>query len=306
MDSRSIMRNLLVSQPLDVLGFVLFDQLRLRCGGDQRFRVVGREFVHRDHQLGRLDLPQRQHFPEFGERVDCDVLVLENFGYLGADSIQQASLSNDALNIDVERFRNPLLGHASFYGFDDHPVLLNHRKPVDALVVGEGLIVGRNEANDLGLPRSFRTSIRRWPSSRRYLPGSLRSRATTGGSTMPTSRMDAAIWAYFGVFLTAGGHELQGMDLGDGNAAVASFSKPSSTVDDRHFRAMFSLGLQPRMRVAMFLGSVSSPSARNSVMKFSSPKSLRKASVTNTSRLRVARLCGSKAVCGRHLPDKRE
>ena len=47
---------------------------------------------------------------------------------------------------------------------------------------------------------------------------------------MPTSRMDAAIWAYFGVFLTAVGDELERLNVGDRDASVPLLQRPSSPV----------------------------------------------------------------------------
>ena len=105
------------------------------------------------------------------------------------------------------------------------------------------------------------------------MPGSLRSRATTGGSTMPTSRMDATICAYFGVFLIASVTILSGW--------MSSDRDPKPRLLEAHLhrstlpalRAMS--GLTPAwMRVARLPGSVSSPSARNSVTKFSSANSV--------------------------------
>ena len=73
--------------------------------------------------------------------------------------------------------------------------------------------------------------MRRCPSSRRYLPGSLRSRATTGGSTMPTSRIDATIWAYFGVFLIAAETSLRGW-IRRSQCAARLPRKPFSPLSD--------------------------------------------------------------------------
>ena len=49
--------DLFVAQPSNVLRLVRLDQLRLWRRCDQRFRVVDRVLVHRDHQLGGLNLP---------------------------------------------------------------------------------------------------------------------------------------------------------------------------------------------------------------------------------------------------------
>ena len=54
-------------------------------------------------------------------------------------------------DIHVERLCNPFLGDASFHRLHDHLVFLDDREAIDALVVGEGLVVGGNQASDFGL-----------------------------------------------------------------------------------------------------------------------------------------------------------
>ena len=45
------------------------------------------------------------------------------------------------LNINIEGPGDALLGDASLDRLEDHPVLLDHREAIDALVIGEGLVV---------------------------------------------------------------------------------------------------------------------------------------------------------------------
>ncbi len=78
------------------------------------------------------------------------MLVLENLGNLRADAIEKLSLSDNALNVHVERLCNSLFRDASLHRLYNHPVLLNHRQTIDALIVCEGLVVGGNQAGDFG------------------------------------------------------------------------------------------------------------------------------------------------------------
>jgi hypothetical protein len=69
----------------------------------------------------------------------------------GANAVEQLDLALDAARVEVQRGRDLFLGDTALDRFQDHPVLLNGRDAADALVVGEGLVVGRHEAFDLFL-----------------------------------------------------------------------------------------------------------------------------------------------------------
>ena len=131
---------------------------------------------------------------------------------------------------------------------------------------------------------SLRTSMRRCPSSRRYFPGSLVASDNRRLDNAHFTDRRSDLGVFWGVFLTFARDKLERLDFGDGNAQPSP-RKPSHT-DVAVLRAMSGLrsGLE---RAARFRGRVSSPSARNSVTKFSSTISFRMASVTKISRFRV-------------------
>ena len=130
-------------------GLRRLDQLRLRRGGKQRLGIAGRELVHRHHQLHRLDLPQRQHPLQDRDRVHVDVLVLQHVDDFGADAVEQAHLGTQKGDIDIERLGDALFRYAALDGLHDHLVLLHDRDAADAPVVGDGLIVGRQQTKHL-------------------------------------------------------------------------------------------------------------------------------------------------------------
>ncbi len=75
----------------------------------------------------------------------------------------------------------------------------------DPLVVGEGLVVGRYQAVDIldpQVPQNFETKMAVEEEETSRLTG---LRATTGGSTNPTSRTEAAICLNFLLVLTSVG-----------------------------------------------------------------------------------------------------
>src|SRR5690606_6708186 len=130
----------------DGLRFELIRELSLWRRRDQRFDVTNGVFAHCDHEFSSLDLAQWHHLPQFCERMNRYVLVFQNLGGFSTDPIEQASLSLDVINIDIERLCYPLLGGATLDSFQDHSMFLNDRESIDALVICERFIVCRNQA----------------------------------------------------------------------------------------------------------------------------------------------------------------
>lgn len=70
---------------------------------------------------------------------------------------------------------------------------LDRRRAADPLVEGECLVISRNQTFNIGGTHIFQSFSSDMAVEEEILPGWLGSRATTGGSTRPTSRIDAAI-----------------------------------------------------------------------------------------------------------------
>jgi len=83
------------------------------------------------------------------ERFDRAMTVLQKIGDFSADAIEQAAFTSDQSDIDVERLGDPLFRHAGFYRFQDHLVFLNGSQATDALVVGEGLVIGCDQTHGI-------------------------------------------------------------------------------------------------------------------------------------------------------------
>ena len=65
-------------------------------GRDQEgFGLVGAVIVRRHHEFSDLQLTDRLHFPQLLEGVDPDRLVLQQFGDVGVDAVQQLSALAD-------------------------------------------------------------------------------------------------------------------------------------------------------------------------------------------------------------------
>jgi hypothetical protein len=90
-----------------------------------------------------------------------DVLIFQDFSRLAANAVQQSTLSLDASNIDVQRFRNTFFGDAALNRLDDHPVFLDDRDAVDAFFIGECFVFDGDEAHHLGFALSLSASIRK-------------------------------------------------------------------------------------------------------------------------------------------------
>ncbi len=73
--------------------------------------------------------------------------ILEKLGGLRTNTLEKAAFLLDVRDIDIERFCNSMLRHASFNRLQNHSVFLNCGKPIDAFVVGECLIVRRDETS---------------------------------------------------------------------------------------------------------------------------------------------------------------
>ena len=101
-------------------------------------------------------------------------------------------------------FRYFLFRNVSFNCLGDHPLLLDRGQTIDALVVGKRFIVCRNKAFDLCLAEIAQHFDPQMTIKQRKDLGSRVSWTTTGGSTNPISRMEAAIcrylWLAFAVF----------------------------------------------------------------------------------------------------------
>ncbi len=76
------------------------------------------------------------------------MLVAKQVGRFGADPLQQSTPTPDAPDVDVERACKPLFRHAFGNRRHDHFVFLDDRQAIDAFVVREGFIIGRNQADD--------------------------------------------------------------------------------------------------------------------------------------------------------------
>ena len=71
-------------------------------------------------------------------------------------------------------------------------MLLDGRQPVDPLVVGEGLVVIGNQARRLALAELQQRGMSQMAVDQHIGPGAPR-RATTSGSTIPTSVIEATM-----------------------------------------------------------------------------------------------------------------
>jgi hypothetical protein len=69
------------------------------------------------------------------------VLVLKDLSNLWADSVEEPSLSLDVANINIEGPGDAFLRYASLNRLANHPVFLDHRDAIDALVIGKCLVV---------------------------------------------------------------------------------------------------------------------------------------------------------------------
>ncbi|MNL25164.1 hypothetical protein D3C87_1466350 [compost metagenome] len=78
--------------------------------------------------------------------MDADRLILEQLGNIVMNAIEKVPPRPYRIDIDVERSRELLLRDASLDRSHDHVMLLYRRKPIDALVVRERLVVLRNDA----------------------------------------------------------------------------------------------------------------------------------------------------------------
>jgi hypothetical protein len=79
-------------------------------------------------------LAQWHHLLQLCECIDCDLLVFENVGHLWAYSFEKSSLSDDAQNINIESFCNPLLRDSSLDRLYDHLVLLDRDQSLTAMI----------------------------------------------------------------------------------------------------------------------------------------------------------------------------
>ena len=75
--------------------------------------------------------------------------VAQQVGCFGTDADQQVALLADAADVEVECACEPLFRNAPFHRLQDHPVFLDDRYPADPAIVGEGLVLGCDEAHDL-------------------------------------------------------------------------------------------------------------------------------------------------------------
>ena len=120
-------------------------------GGEQRFRIAGRVVARRAHQLRRLDLAHRLHLAQHLERVleltDLSFSNSMTSGQMPTSSVRRRLMR---LDVEVEGLGEFVLRDAAFDCSHDHEVLLNRGEPIDPLVVRVGLVVGRDEALDLG------------------------------------------------------------------------------------------------------------------------------------------------------------
>lgn len=69
---------------------------------------------------------------------------------LGMEAFEEVFALDDLADVEIEGLGDLLFGDATFEGFHDHPVLLNEGETVDLVVVGEGVVVGRDEARGGG------------------------------------------------------------------------------------------------------------------------------------------------------------
>ena len=76
-----------------------------------------------------------------------NVLVLEDFSDLCANTFKQATLPFDVVHVNVERLRNPRFRYTPFDDLEDHPMLLDDRQAVDPFIIGEPLVIRGDEAN---------------------------------------------------------------------------------------------------------------------------------------------------------------
>jgi hypothetical protein len=82
----------------------------------------------------------------FGDR-----LIFQHIDRIRMDSVEQVQAAANFIDLDVQRAGNVLRRHSLLNRPHDHPMFLNRRDPADFVVVGIGIILGRDQARGLRL-----------------------------------------------------------------------------------------------------------------------------------------------------------
>lgn len=139
-------RHRLGRDSLDLLWLGGLDQLCLRRSREDRIHIGDGIIVGVDQQFGRLDLAHSLHLAQRVEHCAGRGLVLQDRDGFLTYAVQEADLTPDAAHVEIERERDLLLRHAALNRLSDHLVFLNRRETADLPVVGEGFIVGGDQA----------------------------------------------------------------------------------------------------------------------------------------------------------------
>jgi hypothetical protein len=138
--------------PPHPLGFVSAHQVRLASRGQEGLGVGRGEVAGRQHQFRDLDLPDGLHLTQDVEGHRIDRPILQHLDHFRRDALEQAAPALDRLDVDIEGAGKFVLRDAPLERAHDHVMLLDGGQAVDALVVGEGLVVGGDEAPGGRLP----------------------------------------------------------------------------------------------------------------------------------------------------------
>jgi len=129
------------------LGLFRIDKLIDRRGGQQSLRIGDRIIIHGHHQLRHFHLADGLQLFQGPEGVDRAMTVLQQIGDFEADAIEQAAFAADQSHVDIKRLGDSVFGHAGLDRFQDHLVFLNGGQAAYALVVGEGFVIGCDQAH---------------------------------------------------------------------------------------------------------------------------------------------------------------
>ena len=238
----------------------------VRCCKD-RLDIGHSVVVGRDHQFRRLNLPQGLHLAQGAEAVDRTMPGLQQFGRFGADAVQQGPLLPDQRNVHIQGCRDASLRYAALDRAQDHLVLLDRSEAADALVVGEGLVIGGHQAGDGRLAhflQNMQPNMAIQNDEGSVLPSRAGDHRRFDQPDLADRRGDLPI------FLALWHSDWQLLDRQDRiNRDRAQVRLESRALRRRHFSCLCH-ALGSRNPSMMMRGKLSRPSARSSVRKFSS------------------------------------